>query len=66
MLTDILQKVEASLQDGLATKRDVVEVRLEVEKVRKEIAETKAEIVRWLIGASGAIVALIKFLPGGY
>jgi hypothetical protein len=46
---------------NLATRTDLAEV-------RREMAEMKAELIKWMVGVAfatvGAIVALIKLLPG--
>ncbi|MBF0175862.1 MAG: DUF1640 domain-containing protein [Magnetococcales bacterium] len=58
-LSRVIQKVEATLQEGVATRRDVDEVRLEVEKVRKEISDSKAETIKWMVGMFAAQTMLI-------
>ncbi len=56
------QAQQVDLSD-LATKTDIAEL-------RREMAEMKAELIKWMGGlvlaAVGAIVALMKLLPGGH
>ncbi|MBF0154057.1 MAG: DUF1640 domain-containing protein [Magnetococcales bacterium] len=58
-LSRVLQKVDANFQEGLATKRDVAEVRLEIEKVRKEISDSRSETIKWMVGMFAAQTALV-------
>ena len=62
-LSGVLQKVEESRLQELATKGDIKNLEL-------RIAETKAKIIKWVLGISTAqimlIVALIKLLPSGH
>ncbi|MBF0286056.1 MAG: DUF1640 domain-containing protein [Magnetococcales bacterium] len=49
---DALKAVQEASASELVTKRD--------------LAEAKVEIIQWVIGASGVVIALIKLLPGGH
>ncbi|MEO5363260.1 MAG: CCDC90 family protein [Magnetococcus sp. DMHC-8] len=63
MLSDVLQKVEASRTQELATKGDVreAELRLEgkIESVRKDIEAAKSDTLKWTAGMFAAQTALI-------
>ncbi|MEO5334968.1 MAG: CCDC90 family protein [Magnetococcus sp. YQC-5] len=63
MLSDVLQKVEASRMQELATKGDVreAELRLEgkIESVRKDIEAAKSDTLKWTAGMFAAQTALI-------
>ncbi|NGZ27524.1 MAG: DUF1640 domain-containing protein [Magnetococcales bacterium] len=47
----------------LATRYDIQELK---KCVDAKLAAMELRIIKWLIGASGIIVALLKLLPGGH
>ncbi|MBF0434614.1 MAG: DUF1640 domain-containing protein [Magnetococcales bacterium] len=51
-LSGVFQKIEEARANDLATKQD--------------LAELEIRLIKWMIGTSGVIVALVKFLPGGH
>lgn len=64
-LFGILQKVEESRLQELATKRDVRELE---RKLEVKIETAKNEILKWVVGLmlaqTGLIIAAIKLIPG--
>ncbi|MBF0284212.1 MAG: DUF1640 domain-containing protein [Magnetococcales bacterium] len=54
--------LDARLEET-ASKRDLVEME---SRMDAKLLEAKLEIIKWVIGMSGVIVALIKLLPGGH
>ncbi|MBF0153040.1 MAG: DUF1640 domain-containing protein [Magnetococcales bacterium] len=50
-MTEAVRTAQESRLDDLVTKRD--------------LADAKLEIIKWVIGASGAVIAAIKLMPGG-
>lgn len=53
-----------------STRADLAEAKSDL---RREIAETKAELIKWVVGVGsaqvaaliGAMIAIVRFLPGG-
>ncbi|MEO5347712.1 MAG: CCDC90 family protein [Magnetococcus sp. YQC-9] len=60
-----LREVRDSRLEELATKRDVLEVKLELDA---KIAEAKAEIIKWMFGVSAGqalfVITILKMFPG--
>ncbi|WP_130471122.1 coiled-coil domain-containing protein [Candidatus Magnetaquicoccus inordinatus] len=77
-LSSVLQKVEESRLQELATKGDVreLELRLETTKaeLQKEIEVAKNETIKWMVGLAlaqlammaGILMTLVRVLPGGH
>lgn len=69
-VADILRESRDVDLSHLATKADLAETKADL---RREIAETKSEIIKWTVGVGlvqglalvGAVVAILRFLPGG-
>ena len=76
-VADILRESRDVDLSHLATKADLDALRLaskaDLAEVRREIAETKADVIKWTVGVGlvqglalvGAVVAILRFLPGG-
>ncbi|MEO5368634.1 MAG: CCDC90 family protein [Magnetococcus sp. DMHC-1] len=60
-------KVDFRIQE-LNTKIETLNANIETTRMdlRRDIETAKLEVIKWLVGASGAIVALVKLLPGGH
>ena len=65
------------LEGQLATKADVAKVELQILELKRDLkemegrtdtklSEAKLDIIKWVIGTSGIVVALMKLLPGGH
>ncbi|HAT49607.1 MAG: DUF1640 domain-containing protein [Nitrospirae bacterium] len=77
-ISDVIQKVETSRLQELATKGDVREFELKLAttkaELQKEIEVAKNETIKWMIGLAlaqltmmaGILVALVRVLPGGH
>ena len=54
------------VENDLATKRDIAELRKDIEVLRadlkRDMAETKADLIRWMVGAGIFQTALIAAL----
>ncbi|MBF0163630.1 MAG: DUF1640 domain-containing protein [Magnetococcales bacterium] len=73
-LSDVLQKVEESRLQELATKGDVLAVKKEVElakaELRKEIEAAKVDTIKWVIATGmiilGGVATINRFFPPLY
>jgi hypothetical protein len=73
-LSQLATKADLALVRGeiaaLATKAELADARGDL---RREIAEAKTDTIRWVVGTGvvqvlalvGAVIAIVRFLPGG-
>ncbi|MBF0448809.1 MAG: DUF1640 domain-containing protein [Magnetococcales bacterium] len=59
-LSEALKEAQEARLDELASKADLL---LEVERIRRDIAETKADVIKWVVGSAGVVIAILKFAP---
>ncbi|MBF0283270.1 MAG: DUF1640 domain-containing protein [Magnetococcales bacterium] len=62
-ISDAFRDAQEARLTELATKGDL---QLQKQELQLEIERSKVEIIKWVIGMSGVVVALIKLLPGGH
>ncbi|NGZ28887.1 MAG: DUF1640 domain-containing protein [Magnetococcales bacterium] len=62
-ISEAFKEAQESRLDDLASKRDIKDLETNMDA---KLAAMELRIIKWLIGASGIIVALLKLLPGGH
>ena len=54
------------LASQLASKADMARVELHIQELRQDMKELEIRLIKWMVGTSGILFALIKFLPGSH